>query len=67
MSQARFRLQSEYERLNKELTAKKEKLFAQADTSKWEADPVKLRAIPKEQLLANKPLAFELMLVKVIN
>jgi len=65
MNQARFRLQTEFEKMNKDLTEKKEKLWAKGDPSKWEADPVKLRAIPKEQLLANKQLSFDLMLAKV--
>jgi len=64
MSQARFRLQTEYEKLYVELTTKKEKLFAQGDPSKWGADPAKLRVIPKEQLFADKALVFDLMLPK---
>jgi len=67
MGQARFRLQTEYEKLYVELTTKKEQLFAQGDPSKWGADPTKLRMIPKEQLFADKALIFDLMLPKVRN
>ncbi len=63
MNQNRLKLQCDFEKFRKDLLAKKEKLFAQGDQSKWDMDQVKLRNIPKEDL-KNKDVAFDLMLHK---
>ena len=63
MNQNRLKLQCEYEKFQKDLYAKKEKLFAAGDHAKWDMDQSKLRNIPKEDL-KNKDIAFDLMLSK---
>jgi hypothetical protein len=55
----------EYVRRKKELFAKKEKLFALGDITKWELSSAKLREYSREELMKNKALAMELMLPKV--
>jgi len=54
----------EYVRRKKELFAKKEKLFALGDITKWELSSAKLREYSREELMKNKALAMELMLPK---
>ena len=66
-NQQRFKLQCDYEKLDKEVKAKKEKLFLLADPDKWELDPIKSRGIPREELIKDKELAFAVMLAKVIG
>ena len=65
MNQLRQKAEAEYFKQNKELNAKKEKLFQHGDLSKWDLDQVKVRGIPREELIASKPLAFDIMLTKV--
>lgn len=54
----------EYLQRKTELFAKKEKLFQQKDISRWEISS-KAKDIPKEHLLQDKKLAFDVMLSKV--
>ncbi|KAM3130461.1 hypothetical protein pb186bvf_017463 [Paramecium bursaria] len=57
--QKRNNLASELDRYKQKLHYKKEKLFEQADPTKWEMDSTK--AYNKNQLLEDKKLAFQLM------
>jgi len=66
MNILRAKLQAENTKIANELQAKKEKLFLIKDPAQWELDEDKARQIPRNQLLEDKTLAFELMLVKVI-
>jgi len=54
----------EYLQRKNDLFAKKEKLFQQKDISRWELS-AKASGIPKDQLLQDKRLAFDVMLAKV--
>ena len=56
----------EYLQRKTELFAKKEKLFQQKDISRWEISS-KAKDIPKEHLLQDKKLAFDVMLSKVYH
>jgi len=63
MNQNRLKLQCEYEKFQKDLYAKKEKLFATGDFTKWDMDQSKIRNVPKDDLKI-KEIAFDLMLTK---
>ena len=61
----RFQAGTDYIKRKKELIAKKDRLFTMGDVSKWEIPPNKLKDLSKEDLMKNKPYAFEIMLPKV--
>jgi len=65
MNVTRSRLQADNARQSYDLLAKKEKLFIIKDPAQWELDEDKARKVPREQLLEDKDLAFELMLSRV--
>jgi len=63
ISRAKFEIEANL--AERELNAKKERLYNTNDVSQWELDEEKSRLIPRSNLIDNKTLAFEVMLGKV--
>lgn len=59
--------ETEYNKKNKDLLAKKEKYFQAGDPSKWEIPYEKFKMYTRDEFVKNKTLAFEAMFPKVKN